>query len=115
MEISFCTKNMEDAMSGEKSGTYSVLSKVLRKRQANCNISDVVQAYDVLRAVTRIGDIPRSYRFHGLSGDHKGEYAIDIDSKHRLLFKVTDASIKKEDLLKAERIEITGVGIDYHR
>lgn len=114
MEISFCTKKMEDAMSGKKSGTYSVLSKILQKKQAKCSIDDVIQAYEVLRAAAKIGDIPKSYRFHGLSGNHNGEYAIDIDSKHRLLFKVTDASVRKEDLLKAKRIEITNVGIDYH-
>lgn len=114
MEISFCTKKMEDAMSGEKDGVYSVLIKILRKQKARCNIEDVVQAYEVLRSATMIGDIPKSYRFHGLSGNHNNEYAINIDSRHRLLFSITDISIKKEDLIKAKKIKITDIGIDYH-
>lgn len=114
MEIGFCTRKMEDAMSGEKSGTYSVLSKILHKQQAKCNINDVIQAYEVLRAAAEVGDIPESYRFHSLSGNHNKEYAINIDNKHRLLFKITDTSVKREDLLKAKRVEITSVGIDYH-
>ena len=36
------------------------------------------------------------------------------DSRHRLLFSITDISIKKEDLLKAKKIKITDIGINYH-
>ena len=73
-----------------------------------------MQAYGMLEAAKNIGDILPSYRFHGLSGDHSGEYAISIDARHRILFKIIDTSISRDRLLEAQKIEITNIGLDYH-
>lgn len=115
MRVSFHSRKIEDALNGEKDGSYSVLEKMLRKEQAHCKVEDIIQAYEVLKAVKNVGDIPRSYRFHGLSCNHNTEYAIRVDGKHRILFKVIDATVDSGRLLEAQEIEITRIGIEYHQ
>ena len=114
MEISFCSDKMKMAMNGEVNGSYSILKKQIQKDKAKCKLEDIIMAYEVLKAAKTIKDIPRSYRFHGLSGNHNNEYAIKIDAKYRILFKIIDESIERNDLLNANKIKITKVGLDYH-
>ena len=114
MEISFCSDKLKNAMNGEIGGSYSILKKQIRKDRVKCKLEDIIMAYEVLKAAKMIKDIPRSYQFHGLSGNHKDEYAIKIDAKYRILFRIIDDSVGRNDLLNAKSIEITKVGLDYH-
>lgn len=114
MEISFCSNKHKQVIDGEKGGTYSVLKKMITKARANCSVDEILMVFDALKAASCIKDLPKSYRFHALSGNHNGEYAVNINSKYRILFKITDKDISQDKLLFAKRIEITEILIDYH-
>lgn len=114
MEISFCSDKHRKAIDGEKGGTYSDLNKIITKKHANCEAEDVLMVYDALKAAKNLSELPKSFRFHALSGNRNEEYAVNINNKYRMTFKIIDDNISKDRLLFANKIEITDILVDYH-
>lgn len=68
-----------------------------------------------LKAFNSLADVPSSppYRRHKLQGDRYGEYAINITSQYRLIFKQLDNNIIIENLREIKKIKITEVSKHY--
>jgi toxin HigB-1 len=83
---------------------------------------DVAQALfkrlEQLAAFDTLEDVPHTppFRLHLLKGDRKGQWAVDLHSAHRLVFKPVNQSFGVNRVLdrsSVTSIEITKIG-DYH-
>jgi proteic killer suppression protein len=80
----------------------------------------IMRRIGVLWAAANLADVPHTKpeRRHELTGDHKGQYAVDLKHPYRLVFKPNHNPIPLKpaggyDLTKITSIIITGVE-DYH-
>lgn len=111
MIISFKTKKLEKIFNSEKE-----LIKEYGKKTSRV----IMRRMALLRAAIHLGEIPHKPppRRHELTGQRKGEFAVDLDHPYRLVFKPDhDPQPFKEDggldLSQIINIKILKVE-DYH-
>lgn len=111
MDISFSTKKIEKNCS----------SKVERTRHFGPREGDILgRRLDDLRAAMVLEDMRNlPGRCHELTGDRKGQLALDLVHPHRLIFEVADSPVPRKadkglDWAKAASIKILEIEQDYH-
>lgn len=110
MEINFADKKLAKIMNDMK-GCQKKFGQNMAKK--------IMMRLSVLKAAKNLAEVPpeKPDRRHALSGDRKGQFAVDLDHPFRLIFKpegepevLPDGGI---DLTKVTSIVILGVE-DYH-
>ncbi len=108
MDIAFLNNDLEALCRDEriqKKKLGAVGAKRLRSRLAD------------LDAVTRVSELVAG-RPHPLSGDRRGEFALDLDGGRRLVFEPADSPLPTRDddsidWARVTRVRITYIG-NYH-
>lgn len=106
MDISFKNKRLEKVFNSTKelNKAYGILARKIMVRMA------------ILKGAANLKMVPsaRPERRHKLSGDRKGQWAVDLDGNNRLIFEpVTDKKPNEIELEEVTAIKILEVG-DYH-
>lgn len=111
MEISFGKRKLEKIFNDEQR---------LVREFGRENADVIIDRFSALGSVTNLAEIPtdKPYRCHQLTGERKGQFAVDLKHPFRLVFKPDhdpvptrdDGGIDKE---RVDRIEIMEI-IDYH-
>lgn len=111
MNIVFKSKKLEKTLNSEKE-----INRVYGKQIGRF----IMRRLQFLRAAPALVDVPAipPERCHELSGERKGEFAVDLKHPYRLLFRPYHDPIPQKDdggidLTKITSIEITGIE-DYH-
>ena len=111
MDISFSRKKLEIICSSQEK----------RKRHFGQREGDVLgRRLDDLRAATVLEEMRNlPGRCHELTGDRKGQLALDLVHPHRLIFEVANSPVpmktdKGLDWTKATSIRIIEIEQDYH-
>lgn len=111
MDIVFKSKKLEKTLNSETE-MYRKYGKEIGRL--------VMRRLQFLRAAPTLGDVPQKppERCHELSGDRKGEFAVDLKHPYRLIFRPYHDPVpgKKDsgiDLNKITVIEIISIE-DYH-
>lgn len=128
MEIDFTSQKAADAANGEKNGTYSMMTQIIKQRLGKntaCKYTDIIAVLDALAAAETCGDLPRSLHPHPLKGSKKGCFAVDIRimgkggrGKARMIFRpnheTADTEYRIDKYQSIKRIVIEELCIDYH-
>ncbi|MYF45506.1 MAG: system killer suppression protein [Rhodobacteraceae bacterium] len=103
-----------------KLGKLCASAKKLQKSYGEKNSKLIKVRLEVLKSALNLAEIPTEppFRLHRLQGKRKGEYAVDIGVRLRLVFKPdydpvprkNDGGIDKEKITKINVIDI----VDYH-
>ena len=84
----------------------------LKGKFGDQNARKMVQRMNELQAAPTLDDMPPAARTHPLTGDRKGQYAVDLKHPYRLIFKPEDAE-NPTDRRTIKSICILEI-IDYH-
>ncbi len=125
MKIDFASQKLEDAANGEKNGTFSELSKIIRRADGkNSQIipSHIGEVLNDLLAANTCADLPPSTHPHPLQGDRKGEFVVDIPhqrgrGKFRIIFRpnhTNDQNFRIDNPKTITKITIIELCCDYH-
>ncbi len=79
---------------------------------------DILATFEVLRAADALADVPRSYRPHPLQGSYKKCFAVDVTSKHRVIFRPNhdgDQNFRIDNFKTITSILILEIFKDYHK
>ena len=66
---------------------FDALKKRYNKKKGTDCASHILETLNVLQAAPALADVPPSFRPHPLKAEHKGAFAVDVDDKHRIIFK----------------------------
>lgn len=104
MEISFTSRKLQKLCED-----HSKLQSKYGETQAR----RIIQRIGEFQAATNLYDISRlpQARLHPLSGDRKGQFAVDILHPYRIVFTTSDGDIS--DLRTVTIVHIVSI-IDYH-
>jgi mRNA-degrading endonuclease YafQ of YafQ-DinJ toxin-antitoxin module len=97
---------------------YEALRKRYNKTKGVDSASDILATMDILRAANTLADIPQSYHPHPLKGEYKGTFAVDVDKKHRIIFKPNhnaDSDFRIDNPKTIRKITIKEIYKDYHK
>lgn len=125
MKIDFASQKLEDAANGEKDGTFSELSRVIRQADGkNSQImpAHITEALNDLSLAKTCADLPPSMHPHPLKGNRRGEFAVDIPyqinrGKFRIIFTPdheNDPNYKIDNYKTITRIKVIELCCDYH-
>ncbi len=108
MLLTFASKKLEKQLNSEKEirKQYGHVARPLKNRMG------------ALRAVANLDQVPRvpPERCHQLTGDRKGEFAVDLTGNWRLIFEPDPAAFRDDggiDLVAVTQIKILEIK-DYH-
>lgn len=125
MKIDFASKKLEAAANGEKNGTFSELSKIIRHadgRNSKITPSHIIEALNDLLIANSCADLPSSMHPHPLRGSRKGEFAVDIPyqqgrGKFRIVFTpnhTDDLNFRIDNFKTITKIMVVELCCDYH-
>lgn len=125
MKIDFASQKLEAAANGEKNGTFSELSRLIRHadgKTSKITPSHIVEVLNDMLSAETCADLPPSIHPHPLQGDKKGQFAVDIPhqrgrGKFRVIFTpnhVNDPSFRIDNLKTITKIVIVELCCDYH-
>lgn len=86
-------------------------------RHGHKNADCILVALAVLQAAECLADIPHAYRPHPLKAGRKGEFAIDVTAKERMIFKPNhagDPGYRIDNFKTIKSIAIVEIFEDYH-
>lgn len=72
------------------------IHKEAQKAWGNAIARRYLERINVLMAVKEIEDLKKfpQFRFHALTGDRKGQYALNLDGFYRLIFTLSDETVQ---------------------
>lgn len=125
MKIDFVSEKLEKAANGEHDGTFSELSKIIRKNAGkNSEVAPehIVEVLNDLHCAETCADLPPSMHPHPLKASRKGQFAIDIPhqngrGKYRVVFTPNhsgDPSFRIDNYKTITKITIVELCCDYH-
>ena len=110
MQISFQTRKTEKVFNSEKE---------LKKKYGADQGKKIKRRMAVLQSAVNLAEVPEQKpdRRHGLKGDRKGQFAVDLAHPYRLILEPSDPVPRREDgeidLRRITKIVVLGVE-DYH-
>lgn len=112
MDITFDGKKIQKLCSVEKEGIKKLGPQCARKLRTRMADLSAAPSLEDLRGV------PGTGRLHELTGDRKGQFAMDLLHPHRLIFVPTDDPPPTKEDGGLDWVQITAVTIveivDYH-
>ena len=111
MDIIFSSKKQEKTFN----------TKRLLEKEYGENARLIMRRMNVLRAASTLADVPhlKPERCHQLTGNRKGEFAVDLKHPHRLTFKPNHYPVPKDKDGGTALNMITAIKIlkveDYHK
>lgn len=123
MKVEFNNPKEDKAVNEPGDEGRAALDKILNKEAPSCTEKELAKTLNLLRAAPNLDEqILKAYHLHALSGDHHGEFAIDIRTrqshgrgKYRMLLKPTSPEqFQDGNLSTVTEITITKLIEDYH-
>ncbi len=96
MQIKFCTKKLEKQYLQQSEAIKAYGSKVAKKYILRINILKSARCFDDLYQISTL-------RFHQLSGNRKGQFAIKLTGFYRLII-TNDGEVF--DIVKIEEVSV---------
>lgn len=105
---------MEIVYKSEKAKKQSEDHKTLCREYGNQQADEIVARINELDAADSLHDIVKMphVRFHALSGNFKGSYALNLKSTYRMIVTPLDGDMADPKTVK--KIYINKLCIDYH-
>ena len=95
---------------------YGALSRKF-DRHGKKGAEGILAALAVLHAADCLADVPRAFRPHPLKAGRKGQFAIDVTAKERVIFKPKhdgDPNYRIDNYKTINSITILEIFEDYH-
>jgi len=95
---------------------YDALCKRYNKKGINCAM-DILDTINVLHVAGTLFDVPHTYHPHPLHGEYKGCFAVNVDSKNRVIFRPNhtgDPSFRIDNFKSIKAILIIEIFKNYH-
>jgi mRNA-degrading endonuclease YafQ of YafQ-DinJ toxin-antitoxin module len=96
---------------------FDALKKKFNKTKGVDSASAIIATINVLQAADTLADVPPSFRPHPLKAEYKGAFAVDVDDKHRVIFKPNhggDPTFRIDIRKTIKNITIIEIFKDYH-
>jgi plasmid maintenance system killer protein len=110
VEISYKSRRLEKQLTDPKEMVKSFGQKAIKIKQRLKNLKDA-DNLGIMRTIL-------AARCHELTGDHKGELAVDVSGNYRMIFEPLHDPIPKKDDSGLNWEEVTKIQIneieDYH-
>jgi len=111
MEITFKTSKLAKSVESPRAiqKNYGTRAKLINQRKSEL---EAAKTLDTMRSIP-------AANCHELSGNHRGELAVDISPNHRIIFEPNHNPIPKKpdsglDWTQITKIIINTIGEDYH-
>ena len=87
MEVTYRTRRLARCYAEHKQAVQKFGAEVGRR---------YIQRIDLIKAAQSVDDLPRlpGLRFHALSGDRQGQYAVDLTGFYRLILTLHGAKLE---------------------
>lgn len=95
---------------------FEALSRRFDRRDEGA-ADNILMTLTVLLAAPCLAEVPRSFRPHPLKGDLKGQFAVNVDRTHRIIFRPdhdADENFRIDNYKTITSIRIVEIFKDYH-